>query len=169
VLKIPEREAINMPLITCPECSHEISDQAEACPHCGFPVAKQIAEKAKSSIKSDGLTSKVIYVDSKKSTTSQIDGPVKLIVSLIAAVIYGSVSGSALIGVATFFLFLFAWLRVDYLANNLNKRLKYERHLYGWKGIVAYTTLIIIICLTQQGYYQHVKGEFKLQVHHMIF
>lgn len=25
-------------LITCPECEHKISDQAEACPRCGHPV-----------------------------------------------------------------------------------------------------------------------------------
>jgi ribosomal protein L37E len=29
-----------MALINCPECNREISDKAEACPHCGFPVAK---------------------------------------------------------------------------------------------------------------------------------
>ena len=27
-----------MPLITCPECTKEISDRATACPHCGFPL-----------------------------------------------------------------------------------------------------------------------------------
>ena len=29
-----------MALINCPECSREISDKADACPHCGYPVAK---------------------------------------------------------------------------------------------------------------------------------
>lgn len=28
-----------MALITCPECNHEISDQAKMCPHCGFPLS----------------------------------------------------------------------------------------------------------------------------------
>ena len=27
-----------MPLIKCPECDHDASDQALACPHCGFPI-----------------------------------------------------------------------------------------------------------------------------------
>lgn len=31
-----------MALITCPECRKEISDQAEACPHCGYPLRKKI-------------------------------------------------------------------------------------------------------------------------------
>lgn len=31
----------NMALIKCPECSREVSDQADSCPHCGFPIKKQ--------------------------------------------------------------------------------------------------------------------------------
>ena len=27
-----------MPLINCPECDHRVSDQANACPSCGFPL-----------------------------------------------------------------------------------------------------------------------------------
>lgn len=27
-------------LIKCPECDHEVSDSAPACPHCGFALAK---------------------------------------------------------------------------------------------------------------------------------
>lgn len=29
-----------MALITCRECGKEISDQAEKCPNCGYPIAK---------------------------------------------------------------------------------------------------------------------------------
>ena len=28
-----------MALIQCPECAHEVSDQAVSCPNCGFPIA----------------------------------------------------------------------------------------------------------------------------------
>jgi len=28
-----------MALISCPECSHRVSDKAPACPSCGYPVA----------------------------------------------------------------------------------------------------------------------------------
>lgn len=35
-----------MALIRCPECGKEISDKAESCPNCGFPILKH-AEKQK--------------------------------------------------------------------------------------------------------------------------
>lgn len=28
-----------MPLITCPDCNKEVSDQAKSCPNCGHPIA----------------------------------------------------------------------------------------------------------------------------------
>lgn len=35
-----------MALITCPECSKEISDKADRCPCCAFPIAKFLEEGA---------------------------------------------------------------------------------------------------------------------------
>lgn len=32
-------------LIKCPECGREISSEALSCPHCGFPINKNIAER----------------------------------------------------------------------------------------------------------------------------
>lgn len=32
-----------MALIHCPECNREISDQAVACPGCGYPIQKAAA------------------------------------------------------------------------------------------------------------------------------
>lgn len=32
-------------LIACPECAHEVSDRAPACPKCGFPVSVHVAEQ----------------------------------------------------------------------------------------------------------------------------
>ncbi|MFH1921190.1 MAG: hypothetical protein ABIP48_15080 [Planctomycetota bacterium] len=34
-----------MPLVKCPECSNDVSDQAEACPACGFPLNKGVIER----------------------------------------------------------------------------------------------------------------------------
>lgn len=35
-----------MALISCPECGKQISDQAPACIHCGYPLSKQPAAPA---------------------------------------------------------------------------------------------------------------------------
>lgn len=35
---------VDLALITCPECSHQISDQAISCPHCGYPLARRTAQ-----------------------------------------------------------------------------------------------------------------------------
>lgn len=37
-----EKEENTMALITCPECGKQISDQAKACPNCGYPLPKEI-------------------------------------------------------------------------------------------------------------------------------
>jgi len=36
-----------MALIICPECGKEVSDQAEVCIHCGYPIAKKEKEAKK--------------------------------------------------------------------------------------------------------------------------
>lgn len=33
-----------MSLINCPECGKEISDKAESCPNCGFPIMEEIQQ-----------------------------------------------------------------------------------------------------------------------------
>ena len=35
-----------MALTTCPECGHQVSDQAAACPNCGFPMGATTADGA---------------------------------------------------------------------------------------------------------------------------
>lgn len=32
-----------MALVTCPECTREVSDHAAACPHCGAPLSRAAA------------------------------------------------------------------------------------------------------------------------------
>ena len=34
-----------MALIKCPECNKEVSDKAEICVHCGYPISKWIKEE----------------------------------------------------------------------------------------------------------------------------
>ena len=35
-----------MGLITCPECQNTVSDKAEVCPKCGYPIAKHLQSEA---------------------------------------------------------------------------------------------------------------------------
>ncbi len=35
-----------MALINCPECGREVSDQADACPRCAYPIAKKLVVAA---------------------------------------------------------------------------------------------------------------------------
>ena len=37
-----------MALINCPECHREISDKAESCPHCGFPLVVELTQAVES-------------------------------------------------------------------------------------------------------------------------
>lgn len=36
---------LNMALIRCPECNHEISETAESCPNCGYKLAEKREEQ----------------------------------------------------------------------------------------------------------------------------
>lgn len=42
-----------MALIKCPECNKEISDKAEICVHCGYPISKWIKEENSDSSQSN--------------------------------------------------------------------------------------------------------------------
>ena len=46
-----------MALINCPECQKEISNQAQSCPYCGFPIAKnQNPNDVGSTVNEEGLS-----------------------------------------------------------------------------------------------------------------
>lgn len=34
-----------MPLIPCPECRRDVSDRAETCPQCGYPLRKPASDR----------------------------------------------------------------------------------------------------------------------------
>ena len=34
-----------MALLKCPECKHDVSDKASACPHCGYPISSPTSTK----------------------------------------------------------------------------------------------------------------------------
>lgn len=56
-----------MAIINCPECSKEVSDNAEICPNCGFGVAKYIIrQKRIEKIQEEAEREAYLYVKQKK-------------------------------------------------------------------------------------------------------
>lgn len=54
-----------MALMNCPECSKEISDQAESCPNCGYNIKKYIAEQNKLNMtekEKEAVENKKVYI-----------------------------------------------------------------------------------------------------------
>ena len=39
-----------MPIINCPECHHEVSDKAAACPQCGYPINTALVERKETDV-----------------------------------------------------------------------------------------------------------------------
>ena len=61
-----------MALIKCPECGKEISDKAESCPNCGYPIIKYLAEEAE---KKPNDSYYATESASEKNETTQQDHP----------------------------------------------------------------------------------------------
>lgn len=55
-----------MALIKCPECGKEISNMAEVCIHCGFPVAKYSQSKDNEAMKSSTEKEKMLSTPQKR-------------------------------------------------------------------------------------------------------
>ena len=61
-----------MALLKCPECAREISDLAESCPQCGFPVANFIKKQKLQRIEQKTIKSeKIIYNEQLKQDNYQ--------------------------------------------------------------------------------------------------
>lgn len=58
---VPKRRRWYTPdpmLLPCPECEREVSDKAEACPGCGFPIANHVDKAAADKRADDALASR---------------------------------------------------------------------------------------------------------------
>jgi uncharacterized membrane protein YvbJ len=47
-----------MPLVTCPDCGQQVSDQAAACPQCARPLGQQIASLGRGPVQTIEQTGK---------------------------------------------------------------------------------------------------------------
>ena len=61
----------DMSLIKCPECDRDVSDQAEACPNCGYPIQKYIKEKSEIKERSNFQTKS--FQELKQDEKEQLD------------------------------------------------------------------------------------------------
>lgn len=43
-IKIHEKGVEHMAIVICPECNKKVSQYADACPNCGFPINKYMTE-----------------------------------------------------------------------------------------------------------------------------
>ena len=68
-----------MALIKCPECNKEVSDKAEICVHCGYPISKWIKEENSDSsqsnedIKDDNPNNIYLYREKEYNLTELVD------------------------------------------------------------------------------------------------
>jgi hypothetical protein len=93
-----------MSLIFCPECRVEVSDQALACPQCGFPIGK----KARALAPRDAPRLPGIYTSALGITTT-IVGRLSLFGVLLASGITYEAPPVILAGVAVFLSAIPVW------------------------------------------------------------
>lgn len=71
-----------MALIKCPECNKEVSDKAEICVHCGYPISKWIKEensgssqsnKINENVKDDNPNNIYLYREKEYNLTELVD------------------------------------------------------------------------------------------------
>ena len=51
-----------MAIIRCPECDREISDKAEKCPHCGYPLKSAKTSEESNTMSDTRFKKKVIFL-----------------------------------------------------------------------------------------------------------
>lgn len=77
-----------MALISCPECSREISDSAKACPHCGYPLVEVLKKENSISTKENIKINKTgVTGNAFRTTADKITGII--LVLLLFGLIYG--------------------------------------------------------------------------------
>lgn len=123
-----------MSLIICEECGAKISDRAETCPHCGFPLKKnETIEKAREI--------EEIEVVKRKRKSGKISTVIIVIFLIILCLLFPPVlTLSAPVWIPAFL----------FLANWIDKKIPFKRILVG----IILVLTIFIIFLFCVGYYQ---------------
>ena len=79
-----------MPLIKCPDCEKEISDQAPTCPHCGRPSTHLATKKRHAEAKRYNQVSWMIFALALLSALAGAwaIAAVSLLAALVLSIIY---------------------------------------------------------------------------------
>ena len=90
-----------MALVKCPECGREVSDQADACPQCGHPIARTEGASSPGGAQTMERTSKALKKQQVYSLLLSLGGlgaaivgggleppsPVTLLIGILASII----------------------------------------------------------------------------------
>ena len=60
-----------MAIMVCPECGKQVSDCAETCPHCGYPISKYIADQKKQEERAKKEAKKKELIEAQKETKKE--------------------------------------------------------------------------------------------------
>lgn len=89
-----------MALMVCPECGKQVSDQAEACPNCGYPIPKYIAEQKKQSELAAAEAKKAeAAAVIAKATKKPVSTKTKIIIAACVFVIIGGLTAGYVFGI----------------------------------------------------------------------
>lgn len=152
----------NAKTVNCLDCKKEFNFDAEVCPHCGLFNSQKYKDSDKATKE---FTVDAVSQEPKETIVSQskTDNPSAFWIGLIAAFISGLITTSILIGVITFVVTLLVVIRVNYLAAYPDHRLKFERHLYTWKGLVLYIIVVIALVTIQNQVKYYIEKNDKEQ------
>lgn len=89
-----------MALMVCPECGKQVSDQAEACPNCGYPIPKYIAEQKKQAELAAAEAKKAeAAAVIAKATKKPVSTKTKIIIAACVFVIIGGLTAGYVFGI----------------------------------------------------------------------
>ena len=99
-----------MPLISCPDCGHQVSDRAPSCPSCGAPISGAREDKVLGTpVETIQETSKHLKKNVAISTTIMVFGFILLVPSICSTSESSSTSPVLFIGLLITIVGL-AWL-----------------------------------------------------------
>lgn len=89
-----------MALMVCPECGKQVSDPAEACPNCGYPIPKYIAEQKKQAELAAAEAKKAeAAAVIAKATKKPVSTKTKIIIAVCVFVIIGGLTAGYVFGI----------------------------------------------------------------------